>query len=72
MTAQYDWRDLVNTATDYEARATSHKPTERAVLVREVLRLRAQGLRVRDVAEAFGLNPSAIEALIDGTDPGDV
>jgi DNA-binding NarL/FixJ family response regulator len=67
---QFDWRDLA-TAADHDA-ANQHRPTEREVLLREVLRLRAQGLRVRDVAEALGLNPSAIEALIDGTDLGDV
>jgi DNA-binding NarL/FixJ family response regulator len=47
--------------------ATEHKPTNREVLLREVLRLRAQGLRVRDVAELLGMNPSAVEALIEGT-----
>jgi hypothetical protein len=50
--------------------ATEHRPTERNVLVRETMRLRAQGLRVRDVAEALGLNPSAIESLIYGDEPG--
>jgi DNA-binding CsgD family transcriptional regulator len=59
---QFDWRDLA-AATDP---ATEHRPTERDVLLREVLRLRSQGLRVRDVAEALGLNPSAIESLIEG------
>jgi DNA-binding CsgD family transcriptional regulator len=60
----------VNTSADYEARATEHKPTEREILLREVLRLRAQGLRIRDCAEAFGLNPSAVETLIYGDEPG--
>jgi hypothetical protein len=59
---QFDWRDLATAADP----ATRHRPTERAILLREVLRLRAQGLRVRDVAEALGLNPSAVEALIEG------
>jgi plasmid maintenance system antidote protein VapI len=68
MSPQYDWRDLVTTTT--EAKATEHRPTQPAVLLREVLRLRAQGLRVRDVAEALGLNPSAIESLIEGNEPG--
>jgi hypothetical protein len=63
---QFDWRDLAS-ATDP---ATKHRPTDRDVLLREALRLKAQGLRVRDVAEALGLNPSAVEALIDGDDPG--
>jgi DNA-binding NarL/FixJ family response regulator len=59
----FDWRNMVAAATDP---ATKHRPTEREALLREVLRLRAQGLRVRDVAEALGLNPSAIESLIEG------
>jgi DNA-binding NarL/FixJ family response regulator len=67
--SQYDWRDLVTTVTD-PAKATQHRPMERAVLLREIMRLRAQGLRVRDVAEALGLNPSAIESLIEGDGPG--
>jgi DNA-binding NarL/FixJ family response regulator len=65
MSPQYAWRDLVTTATD-QAKATEHRPMERAVLLREIMRLRAQGLRVRDVAEALGLNPSAVESLIEG------
>jgi hypothetical protein len=67
---QYDWRDLVNTSADHEARANQHRPTDREILLREVLRLRAQGLRIRDVAEALGLNPSAVESLIDGPEAG--
>jgi DNA-binding NarL/FixJ family response regulator len=70
MSPEFDWRDLASTSTDYETRANRHKPTEREVLLREVLRLRAQGLRVRDVAEALGLNPSAVEALIYGDESG--
>lgn len=68
MSPQYDWRDLVTTATDQAA--TEHRPSNRAVLLREILRLRSQGLRIRDVAEALGLNPSAIESLIEGDGPG--
>ena len=70
MSPQYDWRDLVTTTTTDQAKATRQRPMERAVLLREVMRLRAQGLRVRDVAEALGLNPSAIESLIEGDGPG--
>jgi hypothetical protein len=66
MPTEYDWRDLA-AATDP---ATKHRPTECAVLLREIMRLRAQGLRVRDVLEALGLNPSAIESLIEGDGPG--
>jgi hypothetical protein len=69
MSPQYDWRDLVTT-TNEQVRAMEHRPTERAVLLREIMRLKAQGLRVRDVAEALGLNPSAIESLIEGNEPG--
>ena len=69
MSPQYDWRDLVTTVAD-QAKATDHRPIERTVLLREIMRLRAQGLRVRDVAEALGLNPSAIESLIEGDGPG--
>jgi hypothetical protein len=65
-TRQFDWRDLAAAADP----ATEHRPMERAVLLREVLRMKAQGLRVRDVAEALGLNPSAIESLIEGDGPG--
>ena len=50
--------------------ATKHLPTEPAVLLREVLRMKAAGLRPRDIAEVLGLNPSAIESLIDGHEPG--
>jgi hypothetical protein len=66
MPTEYDWRDLA-AATDP---ATEHLPTERAVLLREIMRLRAQGLRVRDVAECLGLNPGVIENLIEGHEPG--
>jgi plasmid maintenance system antidote protein VapI len=69
MSPQFDWRDLVTTATDH-AKATEHRPMERAVLLREIMRLKAQGLRIRDVAEALGLNPSAIESLIEGDGSG--
>ena len=61
-----DWRDMAAAADP----ATRHQPMERAVLLREVMRLRAQGLRVRDVAECLGLNPSVIENLIEGDRPG--
>ncbi len=64
----YDWRALVTTAPEHEARANQHRPIERKVLRREALRLRAQGLRPRDIAEAFGLNPHDIELLIYGPD----
>ena len=75
MSPQYDWRDLAtmsqrNQSLGDQAKATEHRPTEPAVLLREIMRLRAQGLRVRDVAEALGLNPSAIESLIEGDEPG--
>ena len=58
------------TTTTDQAKATEHRPTNRTVLLREVMRLRAQGLRVRDVAEALGLNPNAIESLIEGDELG--
>jgi plasmid maintenance system antidote protein VapI len=67
MSPAFDWRDMAAATTDP---ATRHRPTDRDVLLREVMRLRAQGLRVRDVAEALGLNPSAIESLINGYEPG--
>jgi plasmid maintenance system antidote protein VapI len=66
MSPAFDWRDLAAATVDP---ATRYKPTEPAVLLREIMRLRAQGLRVRDVAEALGLNPNAIESLI-GDEPG--
>jgi hypothetical protein len=68
MSPQFDWRDLASATNP----ATEHRPTERAVLLREVLRLKAQGLRVRDVAEALGMNPSAVESLIYGDEEGTI
>ena len=68
--SDYDWRDFMRTAAAHEAKANQHRPTDRAVLLREVMRLRSQGLRIRDIAEAFGLNPSDVEALIHGNCPG--
>jgi DNA-binding NarL/FixJ family response regulator len=62
MPTEFDWREMAAAEP-----ATEHRPTNREVLLREVLRLRAQGLRVRDVAELLGMNPSAVEALIEGT-----
>lgn len=63
--SEFDWQDVA--AADHEARTTRHRPTDREVLLREALRLRAQGLRPRDIAEAFGMNKSEISALIEGT-----
>jgi DNA-binding NarL/FixJ family response regulator len=68
MSPQFDWRNLVNTAVNHEARANQPGPTEREVLLREVMRLRAQGLMPRDIATALGLNDADVHALIYGTD----
>ncbi len=48
--------------------ATAHRPTERELVLREVLRLRAQGLQPRDIAEAFGMNPADVITMIHGHD----
>jgi DNA-binding CsgD family transcriptional regulator len=63
MSPQYDWRDLA-TAADHEARANQHRPNERELLLREVLRLRAQGLMPRDIATALGLNYHDVVTMI--------
>jgi DNA-binding CsgD family transcriptional regulator len=47
--------------------AEQHRPTDRDLLRREVLRLHAQGLRPRDIADAFGMNPSDVVSLIYST-----
>jgi DNA-binding CsgD family transcriptional regulator len=49
--------------------ATKHRPTEREVLLREVLRMKAAGLRPRDIGELLGVNASVIES-IEGDAPG--
>jgi DNA-binding CsgD family transcriptional regulator len=69
LSPQYDWRDLAATAAATDP-ATKHRPTEREVLLREALRLRAQGLQPRDIGELLGLNPSVVESLIEGNEPG--
>lgn len=68
MSPQFDWRDMAAAATADPA--TRHRPTERDVLLREALRLRAQGLRPRDIGELLGLNSCVVEALIEGDGPG--
>jgi len=63
----------VTTATDHDAKANQHRPTERETLLREVLRLRAQGLQPRDIATALGMNDDDVATLIYGHDkPGAV
>jgi hypothetical protein len=65
--SQFDWRDMVRTAADHDARANQHRPTDRELLRREVMRLHTQGLRPRDIAESFGMNPSDVITLIYST-----
>lgn len=73
MSPQYDWRDLVSTAADHEARANQHRPNERELILREVMRLRAQGLMPRDIATALGLNDAEVISMLYGNDePGTV
>jgi hypothetical protein len=68
MSPAFDRRDMAKAAaTDA---ANPHRPTSREVLLREALRLKAQGLRPRDIAELFNLNPADIESLIEGDEPG--
>jgi hypothetical protein len=67
MSPQYDWRTLVNTGVDHEARATEHRPSNREVLIREVMRLRAQGLMPRDIATALGLNDADVITMLYGS-----
>ena len=56
----------------YDDPATRHRPTDREVVYREAMRLHAQGLRARDIAELYNLNPADIEALLDGTNDAGV
>ncbi len=67
MATKYDWRHLAATAADHDAQANQHRPTDRDLLRRECLRLTAQGLRPRDIAESFGMNPSDVITLIYST-----
>lgn len=64
MSSQFDWRNLVATAADYDARAQAHRPTD---LRAEVLRLHGEGLRPRDIAQALRMNDADVITTIYGT-----
>jgi hypothetical protein len=52
-------------ALEIRRRAEQHKPIDRSALRAEAMRLmRENGWRVRDVAEAFGLNPADVLSLL--------
>lgn len=52
--------------TMYRERAELHRPTEREALRLEVLRLRAQGLRPRDIGQLLRMNDAEVVTLIAG------
>jgi hypothetical protein len=62
---EFDWRDMMATAADP---ATEHRPTERTVVEREILRLHRTGLQPRDLATLFGMNDADVRLLIFGPD----
>ncbi|HYM46741.1 MAG TPA: hypothetical protein VES65_11360 [Solirubrobacteraceae bacterium] len=52
-------------ALDWRARADMHKPTDRAVLAREVNELARRGLTERDIGAHLGLDPSAVRQFLE-------
>jgi hypothetical protein len=50
----------------YDIRADRHRPTDPAVLSREIRRLAAEGLRVRDIAQALRMNDAEVVNLLYG------
>ena len=52
------------TAADYGARATQHRPTDPAGIAAAARQLAAIGLKHRDIAGTLGLTPEAIFALL--------
>lgn len=62
MSTQYDGRTIA---------APARKPSERELVLRQVLRLHAQGRTPDDIAMLIGMNPADVRVLIFGLDePG--
>lgn len=58
--------DWLSMASDYRLRAATHRPTDPVALQREVRRLRAAGLKPRDIAQALRLGIGQVLAMIKG------
>jgi hypothetical protein len=54
----------LSSADAYGLRANQHRPTDRATLAAECRRLRAEGLRVRDIADALQLNDADVSTML--------
>lgn len=51
-----------------EQRRLQHRPSDAASLRAEALRLQAEGMRIRDIAQIIGMNDAAVIALLSQTD----
>jgi hypothetical protein len=51
-------------AVDHQRRANLHKPTDAAGIAAEIRRLSANNYSARDIAGCLGLDPVAVERLL--------
>lgn len=58
---------MTDAAEDYAARAEANRPTDPAEIRREVMRLRREGLKPRDIAEALKLSVPEVLMMIYGS-----
>jgi hypothetical protein len=52
--------DLINTVAAYRLAANRHRPTDARSIAAAARVLQSQGLRVRDISQALGLQPDAV------------
>lgn len=48
----------------YMERRAEHRPTDPAVIAREVLRLRSSGLTPADIGSALGMDATAVRSIL--------
>jgi DNA-binding NarL/FixJ family response regulator len=54
------------TDSDYNARASQHRPSDPAALATEIRRMHADGLTSRDIAEALRLSHAQVIMILYG------
>jgi hypothetical protein len=56
----------VNDAVEYDIRSQQHRPTDPKRIAAEIMRLRREGLRPRDIAQCMRMNDHDVIQIIAG------